>query len=120
MPRRCRHRWGAYRVRNVESSINVDEVVYLPVKGLQGATIADYIELYDYEIEALALVHYHGLTTDEAAMRMNLSKTTFWRVLEQARFKVVKALLEQKPIRVVSSKQSSQEINLEEKKEGFS
>jgi len=35
---------------------------------------------------------------------MNLSKTTFWRILEQARFKLARALVENKPIRIVSSR----------------
>jgi len=88
----------------VESSLNVDNVVYLPTKLVGQVQIGDFVEIYDYEIEALALVHYEGLTTDEAAARMKLSKSTFWRILEQARFKLAKALSERKPIKVVSTK----------------
>ena len=61
------------------------------------------MELYDYEVEAFKLVHYDGLTTDEASVKMGLSKATFWRILEQARFKIARALVENKPIKIVVS-----------------
>ncbi|MGB9827775.1 DUF134 domain-containing protein [Thermosphaera chiliense] len=108
MPRRCCHRWGRYRVRaQVESSLGVTDIFYLPVKPVAGFNPGECVEIYDFEIEAFSLVHYQGLTTDEASERLKLSKTTFWRILEQARFKLAKALIEHKPIRVVSSKQES-------------
>jgi hypothetical protein len=89
--------------------MNIEGVLYLPVKPATELLVGESVELYDYEVEALVLVHYEGLTTEEAAARMKLSKATFWRILEQARFKLAKAFVERKPIMVVSSKQSSQE-----------
>lgn len=110
MPRRWCCRWKRYGVRfHVESSMNIEGVLYLPVKPATELLVGESVELYDYEVEALVLVHYEGLTTEEAAARMRLSKATFWRILEQARFKLAKAFVERKPIMVVSSKQSSQE-----------
>jgi predicted DNA-binding protein (UPF0251 family) len=76
------------------------------LKPTDNVVIRDCIEIYDYEVEACALIHYEGLTTDEAAMKMKLSRATFWRILEQARFKAMKALIERKPFKLVSTKQS--------------
>jgi hypothetical protein len=81
----------------------VEELFYIPVK-TTSPVIADYVEIYDYELEAFKLVHYDGLTTDEAAVKMGLSKTTFWRILEQARVKIAKALVERKPLKITPSR----------------
>jgi predicted DNA-binding protein (UPF0251 family) len=50
------------------------------------------------------LVHVEGLSMEEAARRMGISKPTFWRILEQARFKVAKALAERLSLKLVSCK----------------
>ena len=106
MPRRCCYRWRGHRIRTqVESNLGLKDTLYLPVQPIAGFNPGECVEIYDFEIEAFTLVHYHGLTTDEASERLKLSKTTFWRVLEQARFKLAKAFIEHKPIRIISSKQ---------------
>jgi predicted DNA-binding protein (UPF0251 family) len=46
------------------------------------------------EMEALRLADLEGLYQDEAARRMRISRATFGRVVEEARRKVVEALLE--------------------------
>jgi len=110
VPRRCWHRWGRAGVRmNVRSNISVENLFYLPVRPVRELFVEDAVELYDYEVEAFALIHYEGLTTEEAAARMNLSKTTFWRILEQARSKLAKALVEHKPIKITPSEKAIQE-----------
>lgn len=110
MPRRCCYRWGRYRVNlRVESDSSAESILYLPLKPTIDISVKDYVEICDYEIEALTLVHYEGLTTDEAAARMGLSKSTFWRILEQVRFKLAKALSEHKPIKIVFTKQKLHE-----------
>jgi len=48
---------------------------------------------YD-ELEALRLVDYQGLTQEEAAERMRISRGTVWRCLDSARKKVVAMLVE--------------------------
>ncbi|MGQ9543222.1 MAG: DUF134 domain-containing protein [Candidatus Bathyarchaeia archaeon] len=48
---------------------------------------------YD-EFEALRLIDYKGLTQDEAAERMGVSRGTVWRCLDSARRKVVAMLVE--------------------------
>ncbi|MEZ0394593.1 MAG: DUF134 domain-containing protein [Desulfurococcaceae archaeon] len=79
------------------------ELVYVPIRPSGALSVAEAVELYDFEIEALRLVHLEGLTTDEAAARMGLSKTTFWRVLESCRAKLAEALSSGKPIKLVST-----------------
>ncbi len=48
---------------------------------------------YD-ELEALRLVDYHGLTQEEAAEKMMISRGTVWRCLDSARKKVATMLVE--------------------------
>jgi hypothetical protein len=48
---------------------------------------------YD-ELEALRLVDYQGLTQEEAAEKMGISRGTVWRCLDSARKKVVAMLVE--------------------------
>ena len=48
---------------------------------------------YD-ELEALRLVDYQGLTQEEAAERMGISRGTVWRCLDSARKKAVAMLVE--------------------------
>ncbi len=55
------------------------------------------------ELEALRLVYLEGLTQEEAAKRMNVSRGTLWRMLNSGRRKVVQALVELRPIVILSS-----------------
>jgi predicted DNA-binding protein (UPF0251 family) len=48
---------------------------------------------YD-ELEALRLVDYQGLTQEEAAQKMMVSRGTVWRCLDSARKKVATMLVE--------------------------
>ncbi|OYT25430.1 MAG: hypothetical protein B6V02_03765 [Thermoprotei archaeon ex4572_64] len=50
------------------------------------------------EIEALKLVYLEDLTQEEAALRMGISRGTLWRILDDARKKLVKAIIELRPI----------------------
>ncbi len=52
---------------------------------------------YD-EFEALRLVFYEGLTQEEAAKRMGISRGTLWRCLESARKKVATMLAENRAL----------------------
>ncbi len=62
-----------------------------PLKG-------DPIYLAHDEYEALRLSYYLGLTQEEAAKRMGVSRGTYWRILYNARRKLVQALVEARPI----------------------
>lgn len=52
---------------------------------------------YD-ELEALRLIDYQGLTQEEAAERMGISRGTVWRCLDSARKKVVAMLVERREL----------------------
>ncbi|MEM0020944.1 MAG: DUF134 domain-containing protein [Fervidicoccaceae archaeon] len=95
----------------VRSRLEVEELIFLPVKGSVGIEQKNIVEIYDYEIEALKLIHLDGLSTDQAANIMGVSKATFWRILESCRMKLADALFFGKPIKLVSKKGG----NLEEK-----
>ncbi|MBE0642497.1 MAG: DUF134 domain-containing protein [Bacteroidetes bacterium] len=46
------------------------------------------------ELEAVRLADYEGLYQDEAAVRMEVSRATFGRILESARKKIARVLIE--------------------------
>lgn len=47
----------------------------------------------DRELEAMRLVDYEGLTQEEAAERMGVSRGTVWRLLTSVRKKVAEAII---------------------------
>ncbi len=59
------------------------------------------IMTYD-ELEALRLVDCEGLTQEEAAKRMGISRGTVWRCLDSARRKVARMLVEGRELRIVN------------------
>jgi predicted DNA-binding protein (UPF0251 family) len=56
--------------------------------------MSDPITLDFDEFEALRLVDYEGLTQEEAAQRMKISRGTVWRCVDSARKKVISMLVE--------------------------
>ncbi len=54
----------------------------------------DWLNLTLDEFEALRLADLDGLYQDQAAERMHVSRATFGRIVESARHKVARALLE--------------------------
>ncbi len=52
------------------------------------------------ELEALRLADLEGLGQEEAARRMNVSRPTFGRIVEQARKKVAAALVHERGISI--------------------
>lgn len=50
------------------------------------------------EVEALRLVDLEGQYQEEAGMSMNVSRGTVWRLLTEARRKVIQALFEGRPL----------------------
>lgn len=58
------------------------------------------IALYFDEMEALKLVDLEGLSQEEAGKRMNISRGTIWRLLEQGRRKIIDALIKRKTITI--------------------
>ena len=66
-----------------------------PFREGPGAVVVTYAE-----VEALRLVDLEGLTQEEAADRMGVSRRTFWNDLKSARVKVATALVKGMPIRI--------------------
>ncbi len=50
------------------------------------------------EYEALRLVDLLGFTQEEAGEKMNVSRTAIWRLLDSARKKLVKTIVEGKEV----------------------
>jgi predicted DNA-binding protein (UPF0251 family) len=86
-----RHLW-----RKVSS---VPPVTYFKPAGIPLAALGD-INLLVEEAEALRLKDLEGLEQEECAQKMNVSRTTFSRILDSARQKVADALLNGKAIRI--------------------
>jgi predicted DNA-binding protein (UPF0251 family) len=78
------------RLIGVRPSINR----FVPV--LSGGEVAggEPIRITYDEFEALRLIDYKGLTQEEAAERMGVSRGTVWRCLDSARRKIVAMLVE--------------------------
>ncbi|ACB39977.1 DUF134 domain-containing protein [Pyrobaculum neutrophilum] len=103
MGHRRRHRWGHAGAKTRPTpTLPHEETLYIPLREAPGLRPTHYVELCSYELEAMYLIHVAGLTTEEAAQKIGVSKATLWRILEQARHKVAKALTERLPLKLVS------------------
>lgn len=72
----------------------VDRFIPVPQRGDMPISL-DFSEL-----EVLRLVDLEGFTLIEAGKKMEVSRGTVWRILNEARRKVVRALTEARPILV--------------------
>jgi predicted DNA-binding protein (UPF0251 family) len=77
----------------------VPEVTYFKPVGIPLAQLQE-IRLSVEEAEAIRLKDLEGLEQEECAQKMNVSRTTFSRVLSSARQKVADALLKGKAVRI--------------------
>jgi predicted DNA-binding protein (UPF0251 family) len=82
--------------RKVDS---IPPVTYFKPAGLRMAELEE-IRLLVEEAEAIRLKDLKGLEQEECAGKMNISRSTFSRVLDSARRKVAEALLTGKAIRI--------------------
>lgn len=60
----------------------------------------DIIELRLDELEAMRLANLEGLYQEQGAERMNTSRATFGRILDEARRKVTRALIHGKALKI--------------------
>ncbi len=79
-----------------------DYVLFKPA-GVPGRTLPA-VELTVDEYEALRLADYEGLYQEPAAQRMGVSRQTFGRIVESARKKVAKVLVEGLALRIAGGK----------------
>lgn len=70
----------------------------------RGIPLVDLVEvaLQLDELEALRLADYEGLYHEEAALRMNISRATFGRILDGARRKVAGAIIQGQALKLES------------------
>ena len=59
------------------------------------------IEINAAEVEALRLVYLKDITQKEAGIYMGVSKATIWRLIKSGRKKLIRAIVEGRPIVVV-------------------
>ncbi len=69
---------------------------------------SDTIILEPAELETLRLVDLEGLSQEEAGVKMGVSRGTVWRLLQEARRKVVHALIEGRRLKILSSAQNGE------------
>ena len=86
-----RHLW-----RKVSS---IPLITYFKPAGIRMADLEE-VKLLVEEAEAIRLKDIEGLEQEECAQKMNISRSTFSRVLDSARQKIADALLYGKAIRI--------------------
>ena len=62
--------------------------------------VADTIEMTAGEYEAYRLTEYLGLNQEEAAARMGVSRGTLWRMLQSAKKKLARMMVEGQGLQV--------------------
>ena len=82
--------------RNIDADHT--EVCFKPC-GVEGKSL-EMIVIYEDEMEAIRLADLESLYQQECADKMQISRTTFSRLVESARKKIADALVNQKAIRV--------------------
>ncbi|HDI75611.1 MAG: hypothetical protein DRJ52_02200 [Thermoprotei archaeon] len=73
-------------------------VKFVPVREDGTFIEAPPIVLLPDELEAFKLVYLEGLSQEEAARRMGVSRGTLWRCLSSARRKIARMLVEMRPL----------------------
>ncbi len=75
------------------------DVTYFKPRGIP-LSLLEEVSLSFEEIEAVRLKDVEGLEQEEAAVRMQISRPTFQRVLNSARRKIATALIQGKAISI--------------------
>jgi len=87
------------RRRNPRWVTDVPEVEFFKPAGVPLRTL-EVVEITIEELEAIRLTDLEGLTQEEAALQMGVSRRTFWNDLMSARKKVAFALVNGRAIRI--------------------
>ncbi len=86
--------------RNIDADHS--KVCFKPC-GIQ-ASCLETVVIYEDEMEAVRLADFESLYQQESADMMQISRTTFSRLVESARKKIADALLNQKAINIQKRK----------------
>jgi predicted DNA-binding protein (UPF0251 family) len=78
---------------------NIPSVTYFKPSGIPASRLVETVLLVE-EAEAIRLKDSEKLEQEECARKMNVSRTTFSRILDSARQKIAGALLNGKAIRI--------------------
>ncbi|MCK4417603.1 MAG: DUF134 domain-containing protein, partial [Candidatus Latescibacteria bacterium] len=89
MPRPKKWRWVAFS----------PQVTYFKPQGIPLRVLSQVVLTVD-ELEALRLADLEGMSQEEAAQRMKVSRPTFGRIVAQARKRVADALVNGRAIQV--------------------
>jgi predicted DNA-binding protein (UPF0251 family) len=97
----CRKRWRRRLIRELLESQDSENLV----AQLIPAPVRDWnpVELSLEELQVLKLVDYEGLTQVEASERLGISRATVWRLLKSGRQKLLQAILEGRPLKIVKN-----------------
>ncbi len=85
------------------------EITFIPYDRSGRPIPSEPICIMPDELEALRLVYFEKLTQEEAAKRMGISRGTLWRILESGRRKLIQALVELRPIMLISPSVTTRE-----------
>ncbi|RCK73359.1 MAG: hypothetical protein IGBAC_0205 [Ignavibacteriae bacterium] len=83
-----------HKCRKVEL---IPGITYFKPRGIP-MDMLEEVKLSVDEFESLRLADYNAFSHEESAERMNISRATFGRIVEKARYKIVDALLNGKAI----------------------
>lgn len=75
------------------------DINYFKPRGVPASMLEEVVLTVD-EFEAVRLADHEGLYQEEAAVRMNVSRPTFGRILYSAHRKIAEALLQGKALRI--------------------
>jgi predicted DNA-binding protein (UPF0251 family) len=88
------------KCRNIDADHS--EICFKPC-GIRG-DLLETIIVYEDEMEAIRLADYESLYQQDCADKMEISRTTFSRLVESARKKIADAMLNKKMIEVKKRK----------------
>ena len=78
------------------------QLIFIPFSGGEPVRGLEPVYLTPEEAEALRLVYFLGLTQEEAARRMGISRGSLWRSLDSARRKIAQAISEGRAIIIMA------------------
>ena len=77
----------------------VPDVTYYKPKGIPSSFLEEILLTLD-EFEAIRLADFEGLYQEEAAIRMDISRQTFGRIIDSAHQKIAEALIHGKALKI--------------------
>jgi len=91
------------RPRKCRRIFNTPDATYFKPVGVHMRQLEN-VELTYIELEAIRLKDYLKLNQNECAEKMEISQPTFNRLLHEARYKISDALINNKAIKIISTK----------------